>query len=201
MKHAKTIALGCAIALLAMAGTASAQNLITNGDFETGDLTGWVLAGQTADSDVVIDPADNGPTGPGTNCAFMDNHAQAIGLLLKQSTAAGSASAGDVNYSFDLKLGEQANSGVFFVEIFAEQAGGGVIGGSGVLGSFAPVDWTPIAGTFSAPAGTDFLTIQFVATTGAVAGAASTMSVDNVNLDQGSVPTESNTLSGIKALY
>ncbi len=206
MQLRKRMALGCAVALLALApagavGDASAQNLVQNPGFETGDLTAWLVFGQTADSDVFVQSGDNGPSEPGTHNAFMDNHAEAIGLTLKQSTLPGSAGPGEVFYSFDLKLGEQANSGVFFVEIFAEQEGGGVIGSSGLLGNYAPVDWTTYEGSFIAPEGTDFLTIQFMANTGAVVGAISSMHVDNVSLEPESVPVESMSWSGTKVLY
>ncbi len=190
-----------ALASLGAVGDASAQNLLVNADFETGDLTGWEVFGQTANSDVVVESGDNGPTLPGTHNAFLDNQAEAIGLTLKQSTAAGSASPGEVSYSFDLKLDQAELGGVFFVEIWAEQVGGGVIGGSGLMGPFWEVDWTAHAGTFEAPAGTDFLTIQIMVNTGADAGSNCLAHVDNVDLSYGSVPTESTNMSTVKALY
>ena len=49
MKNCKSLVLCCVLAVLVLpligAGTASAQNVLTNGDFETGDLTGWEIAG------------------------------------------------------------------------------------------------------------------------------------------------------------
>jgi len=174
---------------------------VLNPGFETGDLTDWLVFGQGADSDVFVHADDNGPSADGTHNAFMDNHALAVGLTLKQSTAAGTGAAGEVFYSFDLKVGEQANSGVFFVEIFAEQEGGGVIGSSGLLGNFAPAEWTAYEGSFVAPEGTDFLTIQFMANTGAVDGALSTMHVDNVNLNYGVTPATSRSWGSTKAMY
>jgi hypothetical protein len=206
MKISKNAVLGCIVAVLALplagaVSNASATSILTNPGFETGDLTGWSVFGESANSGVTVQSPDNGPSDPGTHNAFMDNHAEAIGLVLKQSTPAGSAAAGLVYYSFDLKLGQAAASGVFFVEIFAEQAGGGVIGTSGLLGNYTPADWTTFSGSFTAPPNTDFLTIQFEAVTGAVVGAISSMHVDNVDLHQDVVPVESSTWGGIKALY
>ena len=89
-----------------------------------------MLFGQSPSSDVTIQSPDNGPSAPGTHNAFLDNQAQAIGLGLKQTTVPGSATEGEVNYSFDLKLDQADVGGVLFVEIFAEQSGAGVIGGS-----------------------------------------------------------------------
>jgi hypothetical protein len=191
---------GLLLALTASAGFAA--NLLTNPGFETGDLTGWQVFGISANSNVTVGSPDNGPSFPGTHHAFMNNRAEAMGLTLKQTTPPGSATAGTVNYSFDIKLSSAANGGVFFVQIFAERSGVGIVGGSGLLGNYAPANWTTYSGSFTAPAGTDFLTIQFMANTGAVIGSVSTMLVDNVNLDQGGVvATESSTWGNIKGLY
>jgi len=203
MKVSKVLVLSGILAVLAMASIASAQNLLVNGDFETGDLTGWEINGISGSSDVTIASPDNGPTAPGTHNAFMSNTAEAIGLNMKQSTPIGGVGAGLVTYSFDLKLDEAGPGGVFFVQLFAEQDGVGVIGGSGVLGPFWPWNaWETFTGSFNAPAGTEFLTIQFVPTTGAVTGSTCIAHVDNVILEsESAVATEAATWSGVKALY
>jgi len=193
----------CVVALLALSATAGfADNLVTNPGFETGDLTGWQVFGLGGSSAVTV-VADNGPSGAGTHCAFMDNRAEALGLTLKQSLTPGMAIAGTVAYSFDIKLGQAALGGVFFVQIFAEKEGVGIVGSSGLLGNYAPAGWTTVTGSFMAPLGTDFLTIQFMANTGANVGSKSTMYVDNVNLDQGTtvVSTEATSWGNIKSLY
>jgi hypothetical protein len=64
--------------------------------------------------------ADNGPSAAGSYCAYMDNHAEARGLTLKQTLTPGMAIPGTVAYSFDVKLGTAALGGVFFAQIFAE---------------------------------------------------------------------------------
>lgn len=197
-----TTFLAATLALFFTAPGASAQNLLVNPDFETGDLTGWLVFGASPNSSATVQSPDNGPSAPGTHHAFLDNRAEALALTLKQSTAPGSAGPGMVDYSFDLKLGQAALGGVFFVEIFAEQAGGGVIGGSGVLGNYTPANWTTFSGSFQAPANTDFLTIQLSAITGANIGSVSTMLVDNVSLEsEQSVPTEATTWGRIKNQY
>jgi hypothetical protein len=163
---------------------ASAQNLLENPGFETGDLTGWLVSGESGSASAVVQSGDNGPSEPGTFSVFLNNRSEANNLTLKQTTSVGSAEPGPVFYSFDLKLGQASDGGVFFVEVFAEQSGAGVIGTSGVLGSFTPVEWTAFEGSFDAPVGTDFLTIQLSAITGAVIGTESSMHVDNVSLTQ-----------------
>jgi hypothetical protein len=202
MKLAKGMALGCVLAASVLAiGVADAQNLLINPGFEDGDLSGWVLAGESGSSSVSV-VADNGPSAPGTNAAFVDNQAEALGLTIKQTTAPGSGGPGTVFYSFDLKVGVAELGGVFFVEIFAEQIGVGIIGGSGLLGNYNPADWTSFSGQFEAPTGTDFFTIQFTAVTGAEVGSTSTMFLDNVDLNQGgSVPTDSRSVVSLKAMH
>ena len=206
MKPGKSWLIGCALAVLALpllgiVNDAAADNLLINGDFETGDLTGWLVFGQSASSDVTILADDNGPAAPGTHNAFLDNQAQALGLTLKQTTENGMATGGTVQYAFDLKLDQADVGGVLFVEIFAEQEGVGIIGGSGLMGPFWAWDWTTTSGSFEAPIGTTFLSIQITATTGAAEGSTCVAHVDNVVLDQGTVPTDVTNWSGVKALY
>ena len=67
MRLDKGLVIGCILAVLALplvgaVNDASAQNLILNGDFESGDLTNWEVFGQSATSDVTIETTDNGPT-------------------------------------------------------------------------------------------------------------------------------------------
>ncbi|MCP4291957.1 MAG: hypothetical protein GY780_08995 [bacterium] len=200
--------LGLSVMVIALAlfttgivGNAAADNLLVNADFETGNLTGWAISGQSSVSDVNIETGFNGPSAPGTHNAFMVNQAEAMGLTLKQATENGTATAGTVQYSYDIKLDQADVGGVLFVEIFAEQEGVGIIGGSGLMGPYWAWDWTTVAGEFEAPAGTTFLTIQFMANTGAAIGTNCIAHVDNVVLDQGTVPVEQTTLDQLKALY
>ena len=189
--------------LLQSAHLAYGQNLLTNGDFETGTLAPWAgVGGLGPNATITVLASDNGPTAAGTHCAFLNNQAEANGLTMAQTTPSGSAVPGVVFYSYDLSLGTAANGGVFFVEIFAQNAGGAVIGNAGLLGNYAPAVWTHYSGSFVAPANTDHLTIQFEAPTGAVTGSVSSMSVDNVDLRQDAVtPTTTGTWGRLKTLY
>jgi len=189
--------------IMALAGVASAQNLLVNGDFETGDLTGWTVSGLSPNSGVTVESPDNGPTLPGTYNAYLNNSAQAIGLNLRQSTAAGSTGAGIVTFSFDAKLIEANAGGVVFAEVIAEQEGGGILASSGLLGPLWPWNaWETFGGSFMAPAGTNFLTIRIEAATGAATGANCLLHVDNVSVEsEGAVAVDAATWSGVKALY
>lgn len=190
-----------ALLALAVAGSAFA-NAIENPGFETGDLTSWQALGGNASATISVVSGDNGPSGAGNHCAYMANFGEAVGLTLKQTTLPGTAIGGLVTWSFDLKLGQAGLGGVFFVQIFAEQSGVGIVGGSGLLGNYTPAGWQTFSGSFMAPAGTDFLTIQFMANTGAVVGGSSTMYVDNVSLEQeGIVSDEPTTWGGVKGLF
>ncbi len=191
------------VVLAALAPTASAQNLVGNGDFESGVLAPWAgVGGVGAFSTIAVLAGDNGPSGTGTHYAFLDNRAEANGLTMAQTTANGTATPGTVFYAFDLSLGTAVNGGVFFVEIFAQNSVGAVIGGSGLLGNYAPGTWTHYTGSFTAPANTDHLTIQFEAPTGAVNGSVSSMKVDNVLLYQNlATPTQRSTWGLLKSLY
>ena len=207
MKNWQSTCLACALALvvLPLAGTvsdASAQNILTNPDFETGDLTGWTTFGESGSSSIVVQSGDNGPSMPGTFNAFLDNQAQAVGLGLKQTTAPGTAAGGGVEYSFDLKLDQADLGGVLFVELFAEAEGVGIVGGSGLIGPLWPWEWTSYSGSVVAPGNTSYLTIQFVATTGATVGSNCVVHVDNVVVEQpGVIPTEPTSWSEVNALF
>lgn len=190
------------LALAGMARDASAQNILENPGFETGDLTGWLVFGESPNSSAVVQVGDNGPSAPGTHNAFLDNRAEAMGLVLKQTTFPGTAAGGDVEYSFDLKLDQADVGGVVFVQVFAEGEGLGIVGGSGLLGPLWPWQWTTYSGTFTAPATTSFLTIQITATTGAATGSTCVLHVDNVSLEQpGVIPAETTTWSAVNALF
>jgi len=189
-------------AIMLVAAGAFAANIVTNGDFETGDLAGWEAFGLSGSSTATIEMG-NGPSAPGQYNAFLNNQAQAIGLGIKQVGAVGSAVENEeVQWSFDLLLDQADLGGVFFMEIFAEQEGVGIVGGSGLQGPFWAWEWTNYSGSFMAPTGTDFLTIQFVATTGATVGSNCIAHVDNVLLEQPNVvASETTSLDQVKALF
>ena len=49
MKNCKSLVLLSALAIIALAaGSANADNILINSDFETGDLTGWQVLGGNA---------------------------------------------------------------------------------------------------------------------------------------------------------
>jgi hypothetical protein len=209
MKMGKSLFLSCVFAVLALplfafVGVASAQNILVNPGFETGDTTGWQVLGGNSVALTTVQSPDNGPSLGGMNNAYMSNMGEAIGLTLKQTTPVGSATAGTVYYSFDLKLDQAEVGGVLFVQIFAEQEGVGIVGGSGLMGPYWPWnEWAQFGGSFEAPVGTNFLTIQIMANTGAAVGTNCLAHVDNVYLSQDGqiVDTELGSWDDVKAMF
>ena len=209
MKISESLVLCSVLAVLALplaglVNTAAAQGILVNPDFETGDLTGWLVTGETEGVSASVQSGDNGPALPGSNNAFLSNNlAAAISLTMKQTTPVGSIEAGEITYSFDLKLDQADVGGVLFVEIFAEQSGVGIVGGSGLLGPFWPWnEWSTFTGSFMAPEGADFLTVQIMANTGAAEGSNCIAHVDNVIIaGEGTVADEASSLDQVKALY
>ncbi|NJD17727.1 MAG: hypothetical protein FIA95_00350 [Gemmatimonadetes bacterium] len=201
LRNVSSVVVCVATLLVATATAASAAYILSIPGFESGDLSGWQVFGIGGSSYVTVMSPDNGPSAPGTRHAFMDNRAPGLGLTLKQTTAPGTATGGVVFYSFDLKLVRAELGGVFFVQVFAEKTGAGIVGSSGLLGNYAAAGWNTYQGSFVAPAGTDFLSIQFMANTGANIGSVSQMLVDNVSLDQGTTPAPPSTWGRVKSLY
>jgi PEP-CTERM motif len=176
-----------AVAFLFAVGEVSAANLIQNPGFETGTTASWLVMGAGAGSSVTVQTPDNGPSAPGSFNAFMTNSMAANNLALQQSTPLASAIPGSVNYSFDLKLDNSANGGVFFVHIWDVNSSGGIIDqGPGLLQPNPANDgnWHTFSGSFTAPATVDHLEIEFDCAAGADPGSVESMHVDNVSLSQ-----------------
>jgi hypothetical protein len=187
MKKTTLIAL-TGVAALLMGNSALAVNLIVNPGFETGDLSGWLALGAGGSASITVQTPDNGPTATGSFNVYQNNANVAANLALQQTTPAASVGGGVlVNYSFDFKAGVNAAGGVEFVHIFNQNAVGAVIGQpTGLLGPFlvGPSDglWHTFSGSFTTVTGTDHLTIEFDATTGAASGSLQQMHIDNVVL-------------------
>jgi PEP-CTERM motif len=183
----KTIVGLTTIAGLLIGNQAFAANLILNPGFETGDLTDWQALGTGPGASISVLSGNNGPSASGSFSAFMDNTLPANNLALQQSTALGDASAGVVDYSFDMEGNTSLNGGVLFVHIWDINSTGGVIDqGPGLLGPYFPVttSWTTISGSFTAPVNVDHFEIEFDCTTGAATGTAEAVYIDNVSLTQ-----------------
>ncbi len=134
---------GIAVAAVACASPAMAATIVTNGGFETGDLTGWTQFGNTGFTGV-----ETGAASEGTRSAFFGPIGSTGGIFQTLMTTVGSL----YSYSFTL-----ANLGGTPSSFNAS------IGGTSVLsltnpGAFA---YTVYSGTFTATSAATALRFTF----------------------------------------
>ncbi len=176
-----------AVAALAFASaTASAQVISVNGDFETGDLTGWTDFPTAESIGAVTGDANNGSfAGEFFN---INTGTGPSGYVVKQANIGmGLVSPGDpIEISFAAK-GDFLVGGVGIVEFFSEVDGGGTsageILGGGPLFLASETDYQNF--TFNTVAGPDVsggVTLQFVAATGGAQGSLARFVVDDVSV-------------------
>lgn len=176
------------VALLACTGAAQAayQDIAVNGDFETGDLTGWALfpgSGGAAQQQV---SSDNPSSGSFSGNLTEEN--PAANIIKQANLLPGAWTAGQqVDISFDIR-GEAAAGGVFFAEFFSELTGGGVssaviLGGGPLFPNSDPDVWTTY--NYTAFVGADSsggVTLQFNAACAPIGGCIADYYVDNVTI-------------------
>lgn len=181
-----------AAALIAFAGTsahASGINLAINGDFETGNTSGWTSFPTPNSTFAAI--SDNPSSGSFAGEIFNDDAASAA-IIKQANLGIGQVFAGqEVTITFDGR-GSDGAGGVQFAEFFSELSGGGtskaeILGGAPLfLGS----DWATYS--FTTTLGPDVsggVTLQFTATTGGAVGSFAQTVIDNVSIEI--IPTPS----------
>jgi beta-glucanase (GH16 family) len=162
------------------AGGVASGELAVNGDFETGDLTGWTSFDNGGTITVVTPGSD------GSGSAGNMNITSAGNPTLKQANlGAGQLTGGQqVVLSFDWK-GTDTTGGVVDVVLFSELSGGGVSQTDNILGGAGfPADWTTV-GPLNINIGPDVsggITLQITAICGADAGCVSDIFIDNVSI-------------------
>ena len=197
LKFTLSLVLSCAVLSFAsLESLGSGIELTTNGDFETGDTSGW--------SDFTTGSQSFGPTNdvstlgpPSTTAGEIVNPTAPSGAVIKQANLGiGQVSEGDiVTISFDAK-GVFGVGGVAFAEFFTELDGGGttssvILGGSplnagqGLTDSYSSFSYSVPVG----PTPTGGITLQFNAAAGAVAGSTAQLLVDNVSVSIVPEPT------------
>jgi hypothetical protein len=185
-KRFTKIAVPVALSLFAGAAQAAITELAVNGDFGTGDNTGWTefLNGGTINYNAAGNPD------PGGNSVASGGPFNPV--LKQANVGAGLLTPGQaVTVSFDWK-GTNAIGGVVDVVLFSELSAGGVSQTDFLLtGPAASVDWTNVTQTFNiGPDVSGGVTLQFTAICGAADGCISDYSWDNVSItaDVGAVP-------------
>lgn len=178
----KTLVCGLSMVLVATwTMSASAQELTSNGGFETGDTSDWedfTVAPQTFN---ITSDANSGSW-----AAEVFNNTPASPAVVKQANLGiGTVSPGDqIAISFAAK-GSSAEGGVAFAEFFSEIDGGGT--SSSEILSGGPLTLTDQYQTFNfmTTAGPDVsggITLQFNAVTGGATGSTSVLFIDDASV-------------------
>jgi len=177
--------LAMTVALSLSAGAVQAAQLAVNGDFETGDFTGWTQFPGAGTQSITSDNngglwAGNITVGGGPFNTVLKQANLAAGLLTPGQT---------VNVSFDAK-GSYPDGGVLFVENFSELSGGGVsfndLKTFGITNAWQTFSYSTILG----PDVSGGFTLQFAGVCGAAASCLSDSFLDNISItaDVSSVP-------------
>lgn len=164
-------------------GGGTGSNVAQNGDFETGDFTGWEVF-ENGGSITIDGVENNGGSWSGKIVATGSASAGSNATLKQERKGVGSVNAGDtVEIKFDYLGGANAPGSVINIQIFAEVNGGGVSFTENAPAPAFSNTWTTYTHTFTIPGGTDVsggITLQFNSPCGAVDGCTSTLNLDNV---------------------
>ena len=178
----KTItALALALTMFAGAAQAAITDVAVNGDFETGDFTGWTLF-----------PGSLGPAGqtivagnPGSAARLVET-AAAANIIKQANLRPGEWTEGQqIDIQFDIR-GTAVAGAVLFAEFFSEVIPEGVskaeiLGGGPLFPNADPNVWTTY--NFSATVGPDSsngVTLQFASVCAPVEGCNADYIIDNV---------------------
>lgn len=182
LSYVSALSAAALIAAVGMTPQASALELTTNGDFETGDTSGWVSFPTVSSTfgAITTDPF------AGTYAGEIFNDAPASAAVIKQANIGiGQVNPGDeITISFWARGSGEAG-GVQFAEFFSELDGGGtsaneILGGAPL---FLTSTWTEYNfTTFAGPDVSGGVTLQFTATTGGATGSVATTVIDNVSV-------------------
>lgn len=168
-------------------GSGSGTELTTNGDFETGDLTGWTSFATDNNGTFEATTAQaNGGTFSGLLVADVDggNGGASFPVVKQANIGVGTIAPNTaVTVKMDVFGSVAGAGGVVFVEFFSELSGGGT-SQAGIIGQPVP-DGTWTTHTYQVTTGSDVsggVTLQIKADCGANAGCKVDLYVDNVSV-------------------
>jgi hypothetical protein len=171
---------------VAFAGSATAQNLASNGGFETGDTSGWEYF-PTAESNFGVNGDANSGMFGGELFNINTGTGPAGALIKQANIGIGVVNAGDeIEIKFAAK-GDFLVGGVGIVEFFSEIDGGGtssaeILGGAPLFlaseSDYQEFTFT----TFAGPDVSGGVTLQFVAATGGATGSLARFAIDDVSV-------------------
>ncbi|MFT7395798.1 MAG: hypothetical protein ACI96G_000530 [Flavobacterium sp.] len=169
-------------------GTADG-NLAVNGDFETGNTSGWTLFVNAAGASFTASSTQpkSGSFAGNLRADFSAGNGGAVDAVVKQANVgAGGKVTPNTDYviSFDLR-GSTGEGGDFFVEFFSELSGGGVSKAEIVTGKphITPVAWTNYS--YTVRTGSDVsggITLQLKSSCGPVNGCLVNVFFDNISI-------------------
>ena len=175
----KTLTIGSVASMMTMAVlTANAQNLLLNGNFNTGDYTGWYT--YAADGTMANTITTTTPTFDGSPNAQMVSGDTTYRDALGQVVSIGGNQ--QYNISFDYYVNVVPTS--FAISVTYDDAGNNYLGyefPTGVLTSAG--GWETYSGNFTTPANTASLKLEFELYS------AATVNLDNVSLTPAPEPT------------
>jgi hypothetical protein len=170
-------------------GGGTGGELATNGDFETGNTTGWTTFVEAAGASFTASNAQsNGGSFSGNLIAdFEAGTGGAVDAVVKQANVgAGGGVTPNTQYvvSFDLR-GSASDGGVFFAEFFSELSGGGTSKAEIITGGPHPLSDTWTSYSYTVTTGSDVsggITLQMKSSCGPVANCLVNVFFDNVSI-------------------
>ena len=170
-------------------GTGGGDNLAVNGDFETGNTSGWTTFVDAAGASFVasITQPKSGSYSGNLIADFSAGSGGAVDAVVKQANlGAGGFAKPNTEYiiSFDLR-GAASTGGVFFAEFFSELSAGGVSKAEIITGGPHPLSTSWTNYSYTVRTGSDVtggITLQLKSSCGPVAGCLVNVFFDNVSI-------------------
>jgi len=188
--------LSAAAALVCAAAPTFAQNVLINGDMETGQanspfVANWLVNGVAGGTTNTYAQDSTMPHGGQFDAQFTGaSQGGGANAALFQITGPGSVSGGNYTLNFWAKTTFVGPSGVGFYQVIFFNQANGVINSTGIQNiTNSPAGYTLNTLNIAMPAGTDHVQVEFDAIVGAINGSSTTINLDDVSLAPVPEPT------------